>query len=465
MREFELIIDEALKNGLSPEYSLLFNSNFLWAALGFRCGKTGIEAYLVGDNPLPDTIDMHYVWPFPQYLVGERYNFLVVRDPINLTDYIYHISDDHTIVTFVFAVDSLTFGTGWLMDVADFGEYAFIANGVCMVYWNVMGAWNSTIGTPTLPLLGTVCNFKGQMIGGNVRSAWHDCDEKSYIWSRIGSIEFTPDKENEAGYRRCPYGGEVYHVRRLGDVVVGYSSKGICLLTPSSSPAVTFGCKELLNIGLCNRGAVNGSLDHQVFVGEDLVVREITREGIKELGYHYWMEELDDIGEDIIVTYDRAREDFFIGNSTQTFLLSPNGMTEIPQHPSAVWRGEHRHIYLLPETIDANYKPIITTNALDMGYKGQKTTFLVETDAFFVEGAHASVDWANDLITWGYGNFVPINNNGIATTIASGNFFLFNLRFDAVYPPFSAKYIKVRYKMTDMRGMRGVYAPPPRGQA
>ena len=476
MREFELLIDEALKKGLSSEEILPFNSQFLMECLGFRCGRAGLEVYKTLDNPLPVTIDMYYSWPFPQFIVGEKYNFLVVRDTVNQEDDVYLISTDHSIVTAIFNVDELTFGKGTLMEVADFGEYAFMTNGVIMIY-GVAGAWIPIITSPTIPMMRTVCNLKGQAIGGNVRGIWntvtlvydpwHDCDETSYVWSKIGSMDFTPSTDNEAGYRRCPYGGEVYHVRRIGDQVVGYSSKGIVLMSPVGSPAVTFGFDELSDIGLVNRGAIAGDLFRHVYVGEDYILRDVSLQGelvrkhsIRELGYQQYMEDLQ--GEDIIVTYDPSTKDFYIGNSTKTFLLSPYGLTEIKQHPSAVWRSDGES-HMLPETVDSALS-YICTEIFDMGYKGQKTIFSMETDAFLVEDAEAGIDWANDLTSWGMEYYKPLNNMGIAAIISSGNLFRFRLRFGTVYDPARIGFIKARYKMTDLRGLRGVYAPGLRGQ-
>ncbi len=466
MREYEYTIDKALKNGLSPERSIAINAPFLDQALGFRCGRRGLEAFPEGTNPLPDTVDLQYNWPFPQFIKGERYNFLTVRDIVNEELDIYTVSDDNLTVTPVFSIDDLTFGlNGTILEVADFGEYAFMTDGRVMIFWNILGAWNAFLSSATIPRIGTVCNFKGQCVGGNVKTAWYDCDERSYIWTRIGSMDFTPDLENESGYRRDPYGGIVYHTRRLGEFVVGYSSKGIVALAPTTDPAPTFGFKELLEVGLRNIGAMNGDLDRQVFVGEDLIVREITNQGIKELGYYLQMEDLDDDGEDIIVTFDRANKDFFIGNSTKAYLLSPTGMTNLPQHPSAVWRSEQARVHMLPSAIDAGYKPLITSGIFNMEYSGEKTIFTVESDAIVVQNPYASVDWANDLVSWGYGAFTPINNMGIATAISSGNMFRINLRFDNVYRSFRIGYIRARFKMTDLRGIRGVYAPPLRGQS
>ena len=101
MREYELIIDEALKAGLSPEQMTPSNSQFLFECLGFRCGKLGLEAALLGENPLPPTVDMYYSWPFPQFLVGDTYNILIIRNLITNADYLYEVSSDYLTVTLI----------------------------------------------------------------------------------------------------------------------------------------------------------------------------------------------------------------------------------------------------------------------------------------------------------------------------------------------------------------------------
>ena len=471
MREYELVVDEALKNGLTPFDHTPFNTQILRECLGFRCGKSMLELYDLLDNPLPAPTDLLYSWSFPQFITGEGYNFLIVRDSItNHEDVVYSVSDDMNTVTLIFSIDVLTFGQGTLMEVADFGEYAFMTNGVIMIYWDTtITDWNEIVASATIPMMRTVCNFKGQAVGGNVVSAWHDCDETFYVWSKIGQMDFTPDDRNEAGYRRCPYGGVVYHARRLGDNVVGYSSKGVTMLSPVGSPAATFGFVELNDIGLINQGAMNGDLLRQIYVGEDLRLYEVTPRsgsgtaiagGVKELGYKNYIERL--VGEDIIVSYDKAKKDFYIGNSTITFLLSPYGLTEIPQHPSTIWNREGE-TYILPDTVD-NVEYLIVSEAFDMEYKGQKTVFSMETDATNVDDPEVAVDYINDLTTFGTSDYKPLNNQGIGSIIASGNAFRLRLRFEPTYDNTRISYIKARYKMTDLRGIRGVYAPPPRGQ-
>lgn len=455
MREFELIIDEALRNGLTPFRVTPFNSQLLDECLGFRLGKAGLEKYELKENPLPSTIDMHYYWPFPQFIVGECYNFLVVRDLTH--DYVYAISDDMLTVSFV---DSMA-NDGTLMEVADFGEYAFMTNGTVMIYWDTTtNDWHKITSSPTIPMMRTVCNFKGQAVGGNIVDDWYDCDNTFYVWSKIGSIEFTPNERNESGYRRCPFGGIVHHVRRLGNVVVGYSSEGVTFLSPAQSPATTFGFIELSDVGIINQGAMNGDLNRQVYVGEDYILREVTKEGIKELGYEVYMEQL--VNGDVIVGYDKKLKDFYIGDGTKTFLLSPKGLTEIPQHPSAVWRL-NKGTYILPGTQN-DYEPLIVSCPFDMGYRGQKTITSIESDIFPALNAEAAIDYYDDPSSRHTSNYKPLNNQGICSITVSGNTFRFRLKSNPDHDDLRIGYIKARYKMTDLRGIRGVYAPPPRGQ-
>ena len=473
MREYELIIDKALKKGLSPERSIPINDDWLWQALDFRIGRNDLEGYdRTTEDPLAGRVDMLYSWPFPQWISGERYNFLIIRDSIvNMEDRVFLVADDYT-VTHIFDVDVLTFGLGTMMEVADFGEYAFMTNGVIMIYWDVgLADWQEIVASATIPMMRTVCNFKGQAVGGNIVSAWHDCDDTFYVWSRIGEMDFTPTLRNEEGYRRCPYGGTVYHTRRLGDHVVGYSSKGITLLSPVTSPAATFGFTELDDVGLINQGAIDGDIRRHVYVGTDYVIREIALQGdfvkkydVKELGYYRYIEDLGD-AEPIIVKYDRIKKDFYIGNSEKTYLLSPYGLTEVTQHPSALWTmsSDDKDVVMLPNTLDGR-EPMLATTVFDMGYRGQKTIFSIETDALLTFNPEVTVGWMSTLAVWGYSNTVPLNNEGIACIIASGNEFMVQISCDFVAVDSPIKYIKVRYKMTDLRGIRGVYAPPIRGQ-
>ena len=347
MREFYTTIDEALTKGLRPEKRMPRGSPYLHECRSLRIGKNALEAIpFLRDRVSFQVTDhlghfFHYDWPFPQFLKQENWKILVVRDTVNARDMVYSFDDTYQI-TEVFAIDEVIYGKGSLMEMADFGEYVFLTNGVIMLWWDpTVAAWNNATTMTNIPVMRTVCNFKGQMIGGCV-SGWYGCDETFIVWSDIGSVNFTPSTRNQAGFRRDPFGGEVYHVRRLGDDVIVYSSAGITRMFPVSSPAATFGFEELHDVGLLNRGAMNGDKNQHLFVDGDYVAWRVTAKGLEELGYAEYIAGLDaeygaGFDQPTIVSYNPYKKDFYISDSEKSLLLSPYGMTSFPSPVNTVW--------------------------------------------------------------------------------------------------------------------------------
>lgn len=474
MREFYTTIDEALLKGLKSEARTPRNSPALHECLGFRIGKKAIEGIEFLYNPLPPGLSMYYNWPFPQFLKQKKHKILVVRDSaINMEDVVYSL-DDHYNATQIFVIDELTYGKGTLMELADFGSYAFMTNGVIMIYWDTgINDWQEAIAHVNIPMMRTVCNFKGQMIGGCVLSAWHDCDDTFIVWSKIGEADFTPHRKNEAGFRRDPFGGEVYHVRRLGDNVIVYSSRGITMMSPTASPAATFGFKELHDVGLKNRGAMNGDYKQHMFIDLEDNVWRLSEKGLEELGYIEYVKALDTthgpgIPNDLIINFDSYKRDFYISDGVKSLLLSPYGMANYPYQVSAVWYDDEDDHGLcgLPESIDPpDYENLLVSHIIDMGYRAQKTIFSIELGSA-AKDAKIAIDWRmHSLVDFQRTAFVPINPEGIATLIVTGTEFRVCVKSDYFVTEFSSlDYITLRWKMTDLRGLRGVYAAPPRGQ-
>jgi len=467
VREFYTIIDEALLKGLKPEARIPRNSSYLQECSGFRIGKKAIEGIETLRNPLPSALDVYYDWPFPQFLKQERYKILIVRDSVtNMEDVVYSLDASYT-ATQIFVIDELTYGKGTLMELADFGSYAFMTNGAIMIYWDVgINDWQEVTVHANIPMMRTVCNFKGQMIGGCVLSDWHSCDEKFIVWSKIGEADFTPYRKNEAGFRRDPFGGEVYHVRRLGNNVVVYSSGGITLMNPVTSPAATFGFKEIHKVGLKNRGAMNGDYRQHVFVDLENTAWHLSEEGLKELGYIEYLEELN--SGDNIVNFNSYKGDFYISDGVRSLLLSPNGMTNYPNSVNAIWYDDEGSYGLcgLPETPSGSIETLLVSHVIDMGYRGQKTIFSVELGASSMTDAEVAIDWRmNSSVGFQRTNFVPVNLEGIASIIAAGTEFRICVKSsDFARGTADLDYITARWKMTDLRGLRGIYAAPPRGQ-
>ncbi len=465
MREYEIIFDEALRSGLSPLTRTPFNQQLLDECYGFRLGPGGPEIYESKTDPITGfSYDTN--WPFPQMIEGERYNFF-----IELTDEgtqrIYAFSHDDPTDYASFILNSSP-ATPELVDAADFGLYAFLTNGTDMCYWDtVAGDWDYTTGTAEIPLMKTVCNFRGQAVGGHVLDGWYDCDEHFYVWSKIGELNFDPWVKNEAGFRRDPLGGEIYHTYPHGDSVIGYTSRGTTQLFSVAAPAATFGSNILSDIGLLKRGAVATSDTTHLFIGNDYRLKKISnvgelsyRLGVVDIGYEHFIRELDE--SKIIINHDRRNNDFYISDGNKTFLFNKHGMTESPQHPSAIW-CRRKETYFVPDDED-DFKCSIATSPFDMTFSGQKTISSIETDAWPVAEAEGAIDYLLRPGVFETTPYTPMNNEGNCVCTAAGSAFRIRLRFDPDYANTKMSYLRARYKMTDMRAIRGVYAPPPRGQ-
>lgn len=145
--------------------------------------------------------------------------------------------------------------------------------------------------------------------------------------------------------------------------------------------------------------------------------------------------------------------------------MSPFGMSEIPNSMSAVWFDDE--LYGLPGSNDPlTHLPLAVSDIVDFGYRGQKTIFSVEAGTSDTEGAEFAVDWRMKVKeAFQRTNFVPLNDLGIAAIMIAGVEFRVCVRFDSFSAYTSSlDYVKIRWKMTDLRGLRGVYAAPPRGQ-
>jgi hypothetical protein len=114
---------------------------------------------------------------------------------------------------------------------------------------------------------------------------------------------------------------------------------------------------------------------------------------------------------------------------------------------------------MVPDTADADL-PVIVTEPFDMAYAGQKTLSSIESDAAVVSDPEAGADTTFDNNTWTLATYRDMNNQGVANVPVAGNSFRAGIRFGAIYNNTRISYLKVRFKMTDLRGMRGVYAPP-----
>jgi hypothetical protein len=118
---------------------------------------------------------------------------------------------------------------------------------------------------------------------------------------------------------------------------------------------------------------------------------------------------------------------------------------------------------MIPD-IDDERDPYIITESIDFGFRGSKTIFVLELGITNYDQALVAIDWIMDKNNSGITTWNGENSQGIVNLIIAGTTFKVMMKLTGVTSDTIVSYIKLRYKMTDLRSIRGVYAPPPRGQ-
>jgi hypothetical protein len=390
-------------------------------------------------------------WKYPQTFITNTHRIVMCENVANTADASWTVTEQ---------VDELTAGTRW--DIADFGRYVLLTNGQQYVYTSInisdVLSWTSASSLTATPLCKCIDNFKGQLIGGNVQGSWHSCGEGHLIWSNIGDISCTPNKQNEAGFTKIPWEGEVFRVARCGDFWIAYCENGVLKMTPVATPVATFKMEEKMEIGLLTRDCFAGGYFHHCFIDahKNVWVWDKGREP-ERLGYSEYIETL--TAADIIIEYDKLREEYYITDGANgCFLLSSFGMTEVYQYPSTVFAAgttTYGQIY----DASSNTYFLATTDVLDNNLRAFKHIEAVGVGGQNTATMQVAVDWKNDTRTATYTRsaWKQINETGFAypgVTAVDYRIAVYAAAFANVY----LDYISTRIKLVDKRAIRGAYS-------
>ncbi len=452
MREFQITFDAAKLQGLRKHHTNPRNSGGLlscYNALPTEKGLLALEpaTKLFSDQYLFDIIPP-ISWPFPQMLLGKRRSILAFQTMI------------FTINTIDWSLTKvLDYGTqNWDEDndwhIADSYDMLIGANG-SKVFWynNTTSVWEDKLADSTMPIFGTVCDFNGQIIAGNITSTWHGCDEQFVIWGEIGSFDMTPTSTNVAGFRPMPFKGEVKHVKSLKSAVIVYGEGGIAALIPKDT---TFGLIKLADYGVSIRTAVGGDENQHVFIDENGWLRRITNElKIERLGYQEFFESM--LTGYPTINYDELEKRFYISEGTNNYVLTPQGLGQSFQ---SITSGIYSQGAFVGNIISEDRSEIfeLEIDTFDMGVRAQKTIQTVEvggdSSSTFSVAVKYRFKTSDSFATTSY---VTCNNEGIAALPCAGIEFRLLIRVTD-YSDVNLDYVIVRYKMTDKRSIRGVYA-------
>jgi len=450
MRELEFLYLNGLKVGLKKVDKIPINDQVLTECYGVRVGEFGLETYEPLDNSITNMPTTS--WPFPQIFKGARANYCITRDEDG--DKVWKLTDN--VLTLIKELDVETYGVGEMFEFVDYGSFIILSNGVVFIYGNVdAGAYFTSGALEISPTVKTICNFRGQLIGGNVTSDWYDCGSNSIIWGKIGSSDFSVGNDNVAGYMNMLSPGEVVKVKSLNDSIIVYTTTSVYRLTPYEN---TFGIKQMLDIGIPCITAVNGNLQNHLFVDTIGRLWSVNDEGVKKLDYSPYISNISDP----LVIYDHIKGDYYISDLFNSFLLTRNGLSEIFQFVTAVWNDSGINGYTY-DSIDQEFR--LTTNFFDFGYSAMKTIFSIEVGGQYSNPLYYSISWRKDRsVDMETTEWTQLNDVGFGVRPISGTEFQVNLK-SISYEHVNIDYLKVRWKMTDIRNIRGIYAAPPRGQS
>lgn len=448
MKEFSITFDKGLSSGLRSSESNPRNKQALTECYNLKPDVLGLLPY---EPVIDESGALSLSWPYPQIFIGSDYRYICTNTKIYTMD----SSWNQTL--------KVTTTASGIWDFADFGTYVLFVNGAKIVERSpVDGSYTASDTLTDMPRFSTVCNFKGQVIGGNVKSTWHGCGTNSVVWSAIGTNDFTPGVDNvkgsmnEAGFRHMRWEGEIYRVKRLGNAVIIYGDNGIDALVPYES---TFGLKEILDKGIASKGAVGGSWNEHVFVDKEGYLWRIKSDlSTERLGYKEYIS-LIDLTE-VMVSYDGSKREYYIADDTYGYLLTHWGLCQVYQKVTSVASIDGTSYGVTSDGSDDEGR--VVTDVIDFGVRGFKTIGLLEAGIYHPAGStykgYATVDWrSNKTDSFTRRDWVLMNPNGVATVMTAGDEFRLCVKADN-YQNMQLDYINARVKVTDRRFMRGLTA-------
>jgi hypothetical protein len=436
VREFEWPFEEGLRKGLRIEEFSPAREQQLVECWNLRPRQTGLLPVVDITNPFAQSIS----WPFPQVLVGRNFRLLADQSTI-------YTCDDSWVTTAM--LTGLVVGDCW--DWAEFGDFILMTNGEQMVQRNgSTGVWSSFVSSGNIPGMKTLCNYRGQIVGGNITTAWHNCGSNYVVWSDIGSADFTPGIKNEAGYTIMPFNGEVLRVLPLGEHVIVYCENGIVIMKPAQQ---YFASAELLPVGIPSKGAVVGNDQGHLFVdynGELWMIKPGPK--VQKLGYQEFISTLD--ASKLMISHNSGEDEYYISDGSYTFIMTPSGLCQTYQLPTSLAFVDGQLIGVSSNGSDSEGR--IVTDLVDFGIRSFKTVSVLEIGGFSSAGFRACVDWrSNNTGAFQRSIWLVSNPTGFVTPVVTAHDFRLCVKSSS-YNDMELRYVIARVKNVDRRAMRGV---------
>lgn len=395
--------------------------------------------------------------PFPQIFLGYIHWLCCTETKIYTINSDWSLTEQLDISTYYGAYPNAPKGT-W--HFADFFDYVILTNGgVNVIYDTATSSWMYT-SAATIPTLGSVLNFNGQIIGtgrdtvtGDTQTVHPDAsevDSNFLIWGGIGSATFRLDQSNVAGYRPMPWAGEIYKLMQLGKITVAYGSNGIAFFEfVDVKPSL----KHFLRYGIASREAVGGDESQHVAIDTEGNLRKFTAETIDpEPIYNEFFSGM--IGNEIVVTYNSQQKESYITDGNSSYCLTRIGLAEVFQAPTTLALNAGTLVGFYTDLDDSEAR--ITSDVLDYGVRGKKTIDTISVGCSAGDSVYVAVEYKYEYNgAFVSTSWVEVNSEGVAFITITGVEFKFKIKCDD-YSGFKLDYFTPKVKFDDKRFKRGI---------
>lgn len=467
MREFELLIDRAFTRGIrsNPQEGLSLQT--LYTAYNVKAGKHGLEPYSVITMPTAWNLTLPNYWPYPMIHTGVGgTSHAITKQVSDGKIRLYKINSNNTVtLKHTFSAGVLT---STVIDIADFGNYVMFVTDAYSLAFDVEAEaytpdWD--IAYPVMIPTELCCNFRGQFIYARPKVFSSDLpipqyNANKYVgYSNIGSIVIRTSQQIEAGSSFIPTSGEVLRILPMADHIIVYCSDSIWALSPKREPVFTYSPTLLYGEGIAWKHAVDGGTQHHVAIlasGEVLMIDN----GLKVINLDF--SERFNVPYSTTAVYDAQYNEWRISDTTTGYILSGKGLTSCNQRVTGILQNTNYGAVISGTDYSVRFK----TDVLNFGMAGIKTITGIEVNGQeYPLGGTVSVDYKYDLksLTFMTSPEVPINPMGWVAAPVSGMEMRVNVTFSGASNVY-LRHLKIRWKMSDIRSLRGIYSPPPRGQ-
>lgn len=377
--------------------------------------------------------------------------------------------------------DTITGGGGpW--DFIDAHGFSVIVNDSNMLLKNAVGSQRTYI----MPSTGisSCCDYKGRIFfagfdGSSERGIWGALPENAVWWSNIGggniaefmrpglTVAAVKDdliKRNDSGYSIMPWKGGIKQIRSFSAGILVFGEEGVAGLIQYSDPSPTFGTKNIIDqVGLISRGAACVGRDRAVFVDTSGHVWMINDrfEG-ERLGYQEYFEPL--LAEDIIISYDPHRDEFWFNTPEYSYILNRFGLGEVNKHPTSLnfvdggligVQYYQRTFSVFNSSTALNLDDFETAiDTFDMQLREVKTIHSIEVGITDPTTVEAQLDYRYDKSAdYASTAWKTLDDNGIAIFLTSGIEFQLRIRTED-FSETLFDYVKINWRQNRKKSVR-----------